>query len=227
MFTGLVRELGTAVHLRRLASGAKLAVSAPFVSKGAEPGASIAVNGVCLTVTNMRADVLEFDISSETLSATDLGGLKPGEKVNLEPALLASDALGGHLVSGHVDGVGSIRSKTRTGEAWKLEITAPPSVLPFLVEKGSVAVDGLSLTVVELLPGAFTAVIIPHTAGNTTIGFKGPASPVNLEADIIGKYVAKFLAGAAARGRAEGMRGITMESLMDSGFFANQRERRG
>ncbi|MDA8387589.1 MAG: riboflavin synthase [Nitrospiraceae bacterium] len=223
MFTGLVRELGTAVHLRRGASGAKLAVSAPLVSRGVSPGASVAINGVCLTVTAVKGDVLEFDISSETLRATDLGGLRPGEKVNMEPALLAGDALGGHLVSGHVDGVGGIRSKTKTGEAWKLVITAPPSVLKFLVEKGSVTVDGISLTVVDLMPDAFTVVIIPHTAANTTIGFKGPASPVNLEADIIGKYVAKFLGGFPGKGAG---REITKKSLMDSGF-ANERERRG
>ena len=235
MFTGLVRELGTAVYLKRAAAGAKLAVSAPHVSKGAGLGASVAVNGVCLTVTNARADILEFDVSSETLRATDLEGLKPGEKVNLEPALLASDALGGHMVSGHVDGVGRIRSKTRTGEAWKIEITAPLSVLQFLVEKGSVAVDGISLTVVDLLPekSAFTVVIIPHTAANTTIGFKEPSSPVNLEADIIGKYVARFLGKSggqkqkpskAPRDRTSG-RGVTAESLMDSGFFTFGNER--
>ncbi len=225
MFTGLVRELGAVVHLRRGASGAKLAVSAPLVSRGAALGASIAINGACLTVTAAKGDVLEFDISSETLRSTVLGGLNPGEKVNLEPALLAQDALGGHLVSGHVDGAGRIRSKTETGEAWKLEIEAPPPVLRYLVEKGSVAVDGISLTVVDVLADAFTVVIIPHTARNTTIGFKAPSSPVNLEADIIGKYVAKFL-GKAAGGKPGGRGGLTMESLMESGFI-NGQERRG
>ncbi|MDA8171280.1 MAG: riboflavin synthase [Nitrospiraceae bacterium] len=226
MFTGLIRELGAVAHLRRVASGARLAVAAPLVSKGSALGASVAVNGVCLTVTDARGDVLEFDISSETLRSTDLGGLKPGEKVNLEPALLAQDALGGHLVSGHVDGVGKIRSKTETGEAWKVEIEAPPSVLRYLVPKGSVAVDGISLTVVDVLPEAFTVVIIPHTARNTTIGFKTPPSPVNLEADIIGKYVAKFLGGPGGGKPSAGGAGLTMESLIDSGFI-NGQERQG
>ena len=219
MFTGLVRELGSVISLRRGAADARLAVSAPLLSGGAALGASISVNGACLTVAAAKGDALEFDISAETLRSTDLGGLKPGEKVNLEPALLAQDALGGHLVSGHVDAVGRIRAKVKAGDAWKVEIDAPPPVLRYLVQKGSVTVDGISLTVVDLLADGFTVMIIPHTAHNTTIGFKEPGTPVNLEADIIGKYVAKFLGKMGVAGEAEaGKHGLTMKSLRDSGY---------
>ncbi len=217
MFTGLVVELGTVAALKLSSSGAKLSVSAPEVSKGVVLGGSVSVNGACLTVTAINGQTLEFDISAETLRSTSLGGLKPGDRVNLEPALRAQDSLGGHIVSGHVDVVGSIRSKTRAGDAWKVEIKASAGFVGLLVQKGSVTVDGISLTVVDLLEDAFTVVIIPHTARNTTIGFKEPPSPVNLEADIIGKYVARFLERMQPGQRKSG---ITMESLRDFGFIS-------
>ena len=235
MFTGLVRELGTVASLKMSSSGAKkLSVSAPSVSKGIALGGSVSINGVCLTVTAIDGQTMDFDISPETVRSTSLGGLRPGDRVNLEPALTAQDPLGGHIVSGHVDVVGHIRSKTKTGDALKVEIKAPAGFVDLLVQKGSVTVDGISLTVVDLLEDAFTVVIIPHTAANTTIGFKEPSAPVNLEADIIGKYVAKFL-GKMGYGQAGGARkggsgaqggpgsrrgGLTMESLRDSGFIS-------
>lgn len=205
--------------LKLSSSGARLTVSAPEVSKGVLLGGSVSVSGACLTVTAVNGRDLEFDISAETLRSTSLGGLRPGDRVNLEPALRAQDPLGGHIVSGHVDGVGSIRSKTKAGDAWKVEIKAPAGFVDLLVHKGSVTVDGISLTVVDLLEDekTFTVVIIPHTARNTTIDFKEPPAPVNLEADIIGKYVARFLEKMQP-GKRKG--GITMESLRDSGFIA-------
>ncbi|MDA8085703.1 MAG: riboflavin synthase [Nitrospiraceae bacterium] len=217
MFTGLVVELGTVEALKLSSSGAKLAVSAPGVTKGIALGGSVAVSGACLTVTAINGQTMEFDISTETLRSTSLGGLRPGDRVNLEPAVRAQDPLGGHIVSGHVDVVGSIRSKSKAGDAWKVEIKAPAGFVGLLVNKGSVTVDGISLTVVDLLENAFTVVIIPHTARNTTIGFKEPPAPVNLEADIIGKYVARFLEKMAA---GQKKAGITMESLRDSGFIS-------
>ena len=168
MFTGLIRELGTAVSLRRKAAGAALAVKAPLISREIVLGGSVAVNGACLTVTRINGDLLDFDLSDETLESTTLGGLKPGERVNLEPALKAADPLGGHMVTGHVDAVGRMRSRKKTGEMYKIEVECPREVLKFLVEKGSVAVDGISLTVVDVLADSFTIVIIPHTAQNTT-----------------------------------------------------------
>ncbi len=217
MFTGLVMELGTVSALKLSSGGARLSVSAPAVSKGIALGGSVSISGACLTVTAINGQTLEFDISAETLRSTSLGGLRPGDKVNLEPALRAQDPLGGHIVSGHVDVVGNISSKTKTGDAWKVEIKAPAGFVALLVQKGSVTVDGISLTVVDLLEDAFTVVIIPHTARNTTIGSKEAAAPVNLEADIIGKYVARYLASVAP---GQGKGGITMESLRDSGFIS-------
>ena len=215
MFTGLVRGLGEVVSLAPKAGGAVLNLRAKAFAAEAALGDSIAVNGACLTVAEKKGDVLAFDLSGETLKSTVLGGLKPGEKVNLEPALRASDQLGGHMVTGHVDATGKVRSRERIGETVKITIEAPPSVLDYLVSKGSVAVDGISLTVVDVLAGAFTIVIIPHTLANTTIGFKEPGAAVNLESDIIGKYVARFV-GPQGKGASGGS---LMKALGESGFI--------
>jgi len=214
MFTGIIQELGEAVSLQRKTPGARLAVKSRLLSGPARTGDSIAINGVCLTVVEKKGDTLRFDLSDETLKSTNLGALRPGDRVNLEPALKAQDPLGGHLVSGHVDAVGRIRGKKKEGEGFKIEIEAPPQVLDFLVEKGSVAVDGISLTVVDVLQDAFTVVIIPHTAAVTTIGMKGVSSTVNLEADIIGKYVAKFVGKMKS-----GSEGLKRKNLLDAGFI--------
>ncbi|MEJ2314001.1 MAG: riboflavin synthase [Nitrospirota bacterium] len=212
MFTGLVAETGQAVSLKRRQKGAVLEVRAPRTSEDAGIGDSIAISGACLTVTAKMGDVMSFDLSDETLKSTTLGSLRPGDRVNLESSLRADSKLGGHFVTGHVDAVGKIRSKRKEGEAFALEIEAPGAVLDFLVEKGSVAVDGISLTVVDVLQGSFTLVIIPHTAEVTTIGAKGPGDPVNLEADILGKYVLRFLE------RAKSGPGL-MKKLAEGGFL--------
>lgn len=193
MFTGLIAEMAEAVSLKRVPKGAVLTVRAARAAEDARVGDSISVDGACLTVTQARGRELAFDLSGETLRSTTLGGLKPGDRVNLEASLRADGKLGGHFVTGHVDAVGRIRSRQREGETFKVEIEAPPQVMDFLVDKGSVAVDGISLTVVDVLRDSFTVVIIPHTAEATTIGLKGKGAAVNLEADIIGKYVARFL----------------------------------
>jgi riboflavin synthase len=214
MFTGLVSELGEAVSLRRHGGGGGvLAVRAAGAAREAAPGDSIAVNGACLTVTGLRGAELSFDLSSETLRSTTLGTLKPGEKVDIEQSLRADGKLGGHFVTGHVDAVGRIKSRAAEGETLRFEISAPPEVMELLVEKGSVAVDGISLTVVDVLGESFTLVIVPHTAGLTTLGFKGAGDMVNLETDIIGKYVHRFL-----KGRAGGDDKL-METLMREGFL--------
>jgi len=200
VFTGIIIELGEVMSLRRKYSRAELTIKAPVVSRDATIGDSISVNGVCLTAVTCHGDLLSFDLSDETLRSTNLGYAKPQDKVNLEPSLRPEGRLGGHFVTGHVDGIGTIRSKTVKGDMLLLVIKAPPEVTGYLVKKGSVSVDGISLTVVDVFPDSFSVVIIPHTAGVTTIGFKGVGNLVNLEADIIGKYIARFVAKADPKG---------------------------
>lgn len=196
MFTGLIIEFGEIVSLEKKTESARLSLRANEVLKDAALGDSIAVNGVCLTAVNIEKDILYFDVSFETLKSTNLGNLKRGDRVNLEPSLRPNSKIGGHFVTGHVEDIGKIRSKTPLGNAVRIEIETQDNVLRYLVEKGSVAVDGISLTVVDVLKDAFSVVIIPHTAKLTTIGFKNVGDTVNLEPDILGKYVAKFLAGS-------------------------------
>ncbi|NTU42398.1 MAG: riboflavin synthase [Nitrospirales bacterium] len=214
MFTGLILELGEAVSLKKGTEGGILTVKAPESSQDAAMGDSIAVNGICLTVVAINKELLSFDVSSETLRSTNLGGLKSGEKVNLEPSLRPNSRMGGHFVTGHVEDVGRIRSRSQTGNAVRIEIEAPEGVLKYLVEKGSVAVDGISLTVVDVMRDAFSLVIIPHTARMSTIGIKGKGETVNLEPDILGKYVAKFL----SRGN-EDSDSRLLSALKGSGFI--------
>jgi len=193
VFTGLIVGMGEISALKKRSGGAFLSVHAEDGSKTADIGDSVAVNGVCLTVVSKDDKTLSFDLSDETLRSTNLGMLKPGELVNLEYALKPDSQIGGHFVTGHVDTVGKIRSKVNIGDMWKFEIEASPQIMQYTVEKGSIAVDGISLTIVDILNNSFSLVIIPHTAKLTTLGFKGPGDTVNIEADILGKYVAKFL----------------------------------
>ncbi|HET6515651.1 MAG TPA: riboflavin synthase [Thermodesulfovibrionales bacterium] len=217
MFTGLISEMGDVISLMRKRSGASLTVKAVTLQQDAVIGDSISISGACLTVTNRRGDLLTFDLSEETLRSTNLGELKGGDKVNLEPSLRADGKLGGHFVTGHVDAVGKVLSKTVVGDTLKIVIGAPSDVTGLLVGKGSVAVDGISLTVVDVSEDTFSIVIIPHTAAVTTIGLKGIGETVNLEADIIGKYVARFLAGG--RTKATGGDDKLMQSLTKAGYI--------
>jgi len=168
---------------------------------------------VCLTVVKSGRKELSFDLSDETLRSTNIGSLNKGDAVNLEPSLSPDSKIGGHFVTGHVDTVGKIRSRVQSGDMLKFEIEAPSKITDFLVEKGSVAVDGISLTVVDILKDSFTLVIIPHTAKLTTLGFKGSGDTVNIEVDILGKYVAKFLQ------RREDNDSRFMKTLMEGGFI--------
>ena len=199
MFTGLIVGMGDITSVQKRSGGAVLSLGSDMVSDDAEIGDSIAINGVCLTVVKKNMNELSFDLSEETLRSTNLGDLKKGTRVNLEPSLSAGSKIGGHFVTGHVDAVGRIRRKAQSGDMLTFGIEAPPGVIGLLVEKGSVAVDGISLTVVDILKDAFTLVIIPHTAKLTTLGFKVPGDTVNIEADILGKYVARFLQKGTAR----------------------------
>jgi len=195
VFTGLIVEMGTIISLKKRSNGTTVSLKSHDVASSAKLGDSIAVNGVCLTVVNKNNNCLSFDLSDETLRSTNLGSLRTGDTVNLEPSLSPVSKLGGHFVTGHVDGVGKISSKEPLGNMAKFKIHAPGYLMGFFVEKGSVAVDGISLTIVDVLKKGFTVVIIPHTAKLTTMGFKGPGDIVNIETDILGKYVAKFLHG--------------------------------
>lgn len=212
LFTGLILEMGEILSVKRRSGGAILSLKSKEVAAAAKQGASISVNGACLTLINTNNNILSFDLSEETLRSTNLGSLKTGDAVNLEPSLSFDSKIGGHFVTGHVDAAGKIRSKVNIGDMVKVEIEAPVNVINFLVEKGSVAVDGISLTVVDILKNSFTVMIIPHTAKLTTIGFKGPGDTVNIEADILGKYVARFL------NREENRDSRFMKTLMEGGY---------
>ncbi len=215
MFTGIVLEMGTVSSVEARGTVTRLGIRSEEVVRDAGIGDSIAVNGVCLTVTSIEHGVMHFDLSAETLRASNIGSLRRGERVNLEPALRPSDRLGGHFVTGHIDGVGRIRGKNRRGETIEIEIEAPGEVLQYVVKKGSIAIDGISLTVVDVSAGAFKVVIIPHTERVTTIGMKGAGDTVNLEADILGKYVARFLAPRTAETKDESILNV----LGESGFL--------
>lgn len=192
MFSGIVAELGQVVNLRRGREALTLAVRGGRVGGGAEIGASIAVNGVCLTVHDLKDDVFVADVMAETLKSTTLDSLQVGDAVNLEPALRVGDPIGGHMVTGHVDGVGTVRRRQEGDNSFLLEIGMPPGFHRYLVAKGSVAVDGVSLTVVRYTEISFQVSIIPHTAAQTTLGRRRPGDRINLEADLFGKYVAKL-----------------------------------
>ncbi len=212
MFTGLILEMGEISSFKKRSGGAIISLKANELASTAKKGDSISVNGVCLTVVNKNKNTLSFDLSEETLRSTNLGSLKTGNIVNLEPSLSLDSKIGGHFVTGHVDAAGRIRSKVNIGDMMKVEIEVPANIINFLVEKGSVAVDGISLTIVDILKDSFTVVIIPHTANLTTMGFKVPGDTVNIEVDILGKYVAKFL-------NRDGNRDSSfMKTLMEEGY---------
>jgi riboflavin synthase len=192
MFTGIVEERG----LVREIGPVRLAVTCRAVSTDAAPGASIAVNGACLTVVERSAEHLAFDLSEETLGRTSFGRLRVGDPVNLERPLTLSSRLGGHLVQGHVDGVGEVTAlePAAEGGAW-LRVRTPAELLHYLIDKGSVCVDGVSLTVAALDTDTFSVALIPHTLEVTTLGSVGAGDPVNLEVDLIAKYVEALLEG--------------------------------
>jgi riboflavin synthase len=211
LFTGLIVEMGEVVSVARKESGVRLHMKADTLATDTGIGDSISINGTCLTVVEMKGTTLAFDLSEETLTSTNLGQLKSRDRVNLEPSLSMGSKLGGHFVTGHIDGIGTIRSKENLGTAFKIVISTGPRITDFLVEKGSVAVDGISLTVVDVLRDGFSIVIIPHTAKMTTIGFKEAGDSVNIEVDILGKYVSKLL------NKNKGER--FMETLSKEGFM--------
>jgi len=192
VFTGIVEELGEIVTIETAADSAVFTIRGPLVTQDATHGASIAVNGVCLTVVDHKDDVFTADVMQETLDRSSLGALAPGSRVNLERPVRLQDRLGGHLVQGHVDGVGTLISR-EPSDKWEIvKISLPESITRYVVEKGSITVDGISLTVVQAGSDFFTVSLIPTTLELTTLGRKGPGDPVNLEVDVIAKYVERL-----------------------------------
>ena len=221
MFTGIIEELGT---IKDLSAGGSIRILADRVLEGTNIGDSIAVNGICLTVTELNGDGFTADVMPETLKRTSLSLLRRGDKVNLERAMAADGRFGGHIVSGHIDGTGKIREYKKDGNAVWVTISADDDILRLVVEKGSIAIDGISLTVAEVTDTYFKVSIIPHTAGETTLLLKNTGDPVNLETDIVGKYVEKLLFNRERDDRSNSGRikdkksGITMEFLAKNGF---------
>jgi len=215
VFTGIVEELGTVVELRRGRASAVLEIQAQKVLEGTAVGDSIAVNGVCLTVTRLSGGSFSADVMHETLDRSALAELRPGSSVDLERAMPAEGRFGGHIVSGHVDGVGRIVSIRRDDNAVWYTIQAPAPVMRYIVEKGSVTVDGISLTVAKVTERDFSISAIPHTVAVTVLGQKREGDRVNLENDIIGKYVERLMQPYTEEKRAGG---VTMELLTRCGF---------
>jgi riboflavin synthase len=193
MFTGLVEAMGTVCERRDQGAGVRLRIDESLIAEDAPLGASIAVNGVCLTVVERDAASFAFDLGPETLRCTNLGGLRLGERVNLERSLRAGARLGGHIVQGHVDGVGQVLRREPQQDWETVWFSCDKSVGRFLVRKGSIAVDGVSLTVVDASPEAFSVALIPHTLQMTTLGLKQPGATVNLETDLFARMIVGYL----------------------------------
>jgi len=216
MFTGLIEEIGTISSIEKGSNSYQFGISANKILEGTKIGDSICTNGACLTVTKISSNNFTVDIMSETVSMTNFSALKIGSKVNLERAMRLSDRLGGHLVSGHIDGTGKIVSINKDDIAWRIKIESSQNIISKILDKGSIAIDGISLTVVRVLENSFEVSIIPHTANETTLLNKKINGTVNLETDMIGKYVFKFLSGSRKK---EGYdKKIDMSFLAENGF---------
>ncbi|MCQ2526200.1 MAG: riboflavin synthase [Lachnospiraceae bacterium] len=218
MFTGIIEEKG---KIRKVLSGKEsgsVEIKASVVLEGTKIGDSIAVNGVCLTVTSLKADGFTADVMPETLRRTNLGKLSIGAEVNLERAMAAGGRFGGHIVSGHIDGTGVIKSLKPEGNAVWVSINAAPDILHLIVEKGSICIDGISLTVAYVDDKEFRVSIIPHTGSETTLLAKKAGDIVNLENDIVGKYIEKLIKPYSSTQEPEKKSGLTMEMLSEYGF---------
>lgn len=211
MFTGIVEEIGSIQEIKKGARQTVFSIKASKVLEDANIGDSIAVNGVCLTVTTLNGNTFTADVMNETLSRSSLGSLRAGSPVNLERAMAAGGRFGGHIVSGHIDGTGRIASVTRDDNAVWFRIMADKKLLRYIVEKGSIAIDGISLTVAKTDSESFSVSIIPHTIDRTILGTRKVGDTVNLENDIIGKYVEKLMQNDES--------GVTLDLLAKNGFM--------
>lgn len=217
MFTGIIEGLGAITAVRPAGSGKRLTVAADFNLSGSRVGDSISVSGACLTAVAIAGRQFEVDVSPETLARTTLGSVRVGERVNLERALRLSDRIDGHLVSGHTDGTGTIDTREAAGNAVIVTVAVAEALTRYMIIKGSVAVDGVSLTINRLDLDRFSVSIIPHTAALTTIGLKQTGESVNIEVDLIGKYVEKFLTSQSGR-PPRPPSGVSMELLAKAGY---------
>jgi riboflavin synthase len=220
MFTGIIEEIGTVAAIQKGARSARLTVKAEIIIEDMKIGDSIAVNGVCLTVTDFSHHAFSADVMNETLSRSSLGRLSVGSRVNLERAMRANGRFGGHIVSGHIDGAGEIIRKERDDNAVWLNVAVPEQILKYIVEKGSVTLDGVSMTVARVSEGRFAVSVIPHTGQATILLDKKPGDTVNIEIDIIGKYIERFLGIPQTIDKTKSR--ITCEFLANAGFL-NQR----
>ena len=223
MFTGIIEEIGEIAGVKRGQVSSRLAIRGKKIFSDLKLGDSVAVNGVCLTATSISGDIFEADVMAETLRRTNLGGFSNGTRVNLERAMAAGGRLGGHIVSGHIDGTGRVSSLVREENAVWVRIDAEDKILRYIIEKGSIAIDGISLTVAETGPGYFKVSIIPHTGEETTLLRRRPGDIVNLENDVVGKYVERLLNFSAGNGEAFGQKakagGIDLNLLSENGFL--------
>lgn len=221
MFTGLIKELATVKTLRKQSNSYKLTINSEVITKEIKIGESIAVSGACLTVVDFSSKEFTVDVMPETSKLTIIGNLKPGDKVNLEKTLTLKDGLDGHIVSGHVDGVGIITKITMDEIAQIVYISTTSDIMKYIIKKGSICIDGISLTVINVNDTAFAVSLIPHTAKMTTLGFKNVGDKVNLENDIIGKYVEKLLNSKIAKADKSKVSNnrLTKEKLFENGFL--------
>lgn len=227
MFTGIVETVGKVSAIERGSASARLTIAAGRVAEDVSVGDSVAVSGVCLTSVEVRAPHLCFEAVHETLRRTTLGQMQVGSAVNLERALPVGGRLGGHIVQGHIDGAGRIASIRPVGDSWFIYVDASPELMRYVVTKGSVAVDGISLTVAEAADRTFGLAVIPHTWENTTLHERRAGDPVNIECDILGKYVEKLLGGYIAGGGevlGHERGGVTLDLLARSGYVATATE---
>lgn len=218
MFTGIIEGLGTVRAVHPSGAGLRLAIEADFDLEGTRVGDSLCVDGACLTVVRRAGRSVEADVSPETVARTTFGALRPGARVNLERALRLGDRLDGHLVSGHVDGTGWIESREPLGNALRIGFRAPAELTRGMIPKGSVAVDGVSLTINRLERERFEVAVIPHTASWTTLGVKEIGRAVNIETDLVGKYIERFLRHPRQEGEAAAA-GVSLEQLARAGFI--------
>jgi riboflavin synthase len=214
MFTGLVEEVGKLVSIHHGAASAKLTIEAPLVAEGTRIGDSVAINGTCLTVVALQGSRLSFEAVPETLSRSSLKRVRAGDGLNLERALAVGQRLGGHFVQGHVDGTGTLLAVTENDNAHILRIGAAPELMRYIIPKGSVALDGISLTMADVAADSFTVWIIPHTYANTTLRDRRIGDALNIENDMLAKYIERLL-----QARSGGSGGVTMETLASSGFL--------
>ncbi len=220
MFTGIVQGLGTVTGISPIKNGIRILLLPDFKIDNLQLGESIAVNGICLTVTTIISESFSVDVSPETLKRTTLSSLRKNDRVNLERALRLSDRLGGHIVSGHVDTVATVATREEKGDFIFFSFSLDPALDKYIIEKGSIAIDGISLTVNSCRPGSFSVAIIPHTAKMTTLSFRKAGDKVNIELDVLGKYIEKLLTSSSEKDKGQaGKPTMDMDFLARHGFI--------